>query len=834
MADISAIKLPSGSKYDIKDIEGRNISAINYNKIISLGEQLVVNGSAMLGYNTNFTDWKYDGSESNGSGGSFTITNDTARQPTTNYFFPINPNIEYRLDFDIKSKLSVGRMYSFFAFYDADKISITASNHMYMSNTLTTLSQDLNNGDTVVHLDDLTEWRNASSTPNMQLGFIFWNYTNSYGYTYPENTYSRNVWSSLYTYDKIDKTNNTITLKSGWTHGSFPAGTKVSQPNSGSTFKYIATSGTIVPTTWTHYTGLMRGTDYSGQNVMGKFPPAVAYAKVSFLWNYQGTGNGEQFWLTNLSVQTLPDISKVTGILPITNGGTGQTTAANAINALLNGLPTWTTDPTDTTYFIRQDIGGAAVYGKVQATTLWNYISGKLPAWSKASTKPSYNFSEIGSTPTTLSGYGITDAKIANGTITLGSNTITPLTSSSTLDASKLSGAIPSAVTATTQASTDNSTKIATTAYVTTAIANLPEPMIFKGSVGTGGTITSLPTAAAANEGWTYKVITALSSPSAKVGDTVISNGSEWVVIPSGDEPSGTVTSVGVSNATNGGLTVSGSPVTSSGTITIGHSNVLSSAQTTQAVYPIKIDKNGHISAYGSAVTIPTVPSNIVNTITTTAGVHTTISSQKGDVSFNIPTKTSHLTNDSGYITGIDAAMVKAALGTGTGTTKFLREDGSWSTPAYTTISTTSSGSGNVVTGLSNNGGAITYTLGKNALIVSLSGDGTSWHWRKYGDGKFEAWYIYDGTVTLQTQTSVSKLYRNKDAYSITIPSGVGVSDIYYTHIECNSGLAGMYATVTDISGSKISYYICCPAASSTAINNRATTITAHIVGTWS
>lgn len=34
-----------------------------------------------------------------------------------------------------------------------------------------------------------------------------------------------------------------------------------------------------------------------------------------------------------------------------------------------------------------------------------------------------------GTNPTTLSGYGITDAKIANGVITLGSNTITPLTS---------------------------------------------------------------------------------------------------------------------------------------------------------------------------------------------------------------------------------------------------------------------------------------------------------------------------------------------------------------------------------------------------------------------
>lgn len=75
----------------------------------------------------------------------------------------------------------------------------------------------------------------------------------------------------------------------------------------------------------------------------------------------------------------------------------------------------------------------------------------------------------------------------------------------------------------------------------------------------------------------------------------------------------GTVTSVGLSNATNGGLSISGSPVTSSGSITVGHSNVLSAAQTTQAVYPIKIDKNGHISEYGSAVSIPTKVSDLTN-----------------------------------------------------------------------------------------------------------------------------------------------------------------------------------------------------------------------------
>lgn len=95
----------------------------------------------------------------------------------------------------------------------------------------------------------------------------------------------------------------------------------------------------------------------------------------------------------------------------------------------------------------------------------------------------------------------------------------------------------------------------------------------------------------------------------------------------------GSVESVAVSNATNGGLTVSGSPITSSGTISIGHSNVLTNAQTTSGLYPIKIDKNGHISEYGSAVIVPT--------------------------------KTSDLTNDSGFVT-TDEKLKTTALSSGT------------------------------------------------------------------------------------------------------------------------------------------------------------------------
>lgn len=80
-------------------------------------------------------------------------------------------------------------------------------------------------------------------------------------------------------------------------------------------------------------------------------------------------------------------------------------------------------------------------------------------------------------------------------------------------------------------------------------------------------------------------------------------DGTVWKDITSTGE--GTITSVGINNATDGGLTVTDSPITSSGVITIGHSNILNSAQTTQSVYPITIDKNGHIASYGEAVTIP-------------------------------------------------------------------------------------------------------------------------------------------------------------------------------------------------------------------------------------
>ena len=168
--------------------------------------------------------------------------------------------------------------------------------------------------------------------------------------------------------------------------------------------------------------------------------------------------------------------------------------------------------------------------------------------------------------------------------------------------ASILSGAIKNGVTATTQSAGDNSTKVATTAYVDTAITNLPEPMIFKGSLGTGGTITTLPAASSSNEGYTYKVITAgtYASQTAKIGDTFISDGSTWVLIPSGDEPSGTVTSVTI-KATGPIAIDSSAAITTSGTRTISHSN---SGVTAGTYRSVTVNATGHVTAGTNPTTL--------------------------------------------------------------------------------------------------------------------------------------------------------------------------------------------------------------------------------------
>lgn len=93
------------------------------------------------------------------------------------------------------------------------------------------------------------------------------------------------------------------------------------------------------------------------------------------------------------------------------------------------------------------------------------------------------------------------------------------------------------------------------------------------------------------------------------------SNGNLYVT-QKDDNSGGTVTKVTAGTGLSIGTTAGGNFTT---TGTINHTNSVT-AQTTQAVYPIKIDAQGHISAYGSAQTILTIGTGASNAA---AGNHT-------------------------------------------------------------------------------------------------------------------------------------------------------------------------------------------------------------------
>jgi len=71
------------------------------------------------------------------------------------------------------------------------------------------------------------------------------------------------------------------------------------------------------------------------------------------------------------------------GTLPVSRGGTGQTTANNAANAFLNALGTGSSTPVDADYYISQYVGGGTTtttYHRRPMSALWSYIKNKITA----------------------------------------------------------------------------------------------------------------------------------------------------------------------------------------------------------------------------------------------------------------------------------------------------------------------------------------------------------------------------------------------------------------------------------------------------------------------
>lgn len=328
----------------------------------------------------------------------------------------------------------------------------------------------------------------------------------------------------------------------------------------------------------------------------------------------------------------------------LSNSATGARTLtlpdATGTLALTTDIPTV---PTNVSAFTN-DAGYLTSYTETDPT---------VPSWAKASSKPSYNFSEIGNTPTTISGYGITDA------LTIGTTATTAAAGNHTHTTTLATDTGTSSITLA------SAGKYKLTAGDTSVIFTMPtiptvNYPVTSVNTKTGDVSLSASDVGAAASSHSHGNITSggditATAPTIANGDCLVINDDSASKITNGPAFDGSTTNKylspkGTWETLPQGTAYQAGTGLSLDSTTFNHSNSVT-AQTTQAVYPIKIDAQGHISEYGSAVTIPVLPANIVNTVTTAAGTHTTVTSATGNVSFNVPTKVSHLDNDSGFVT---------------------------------------------------------------------------------------------------------------------------------------------------------------------------------------
>ena len=266
--------------------------------VASRGENLVTNGTCLLGNNKNFSKFTYDGSDTYYACGSFKLVSKNT-MINNDEFIPVDTSAKYLLSYYIKNDNADARYYDMLVMYDIDKREIGARNVMWIVGSTTKLAKELKNGDTVVYLEDASGF-NKTTTQSYHHGLIFWNYQNSKGYTYGTETYSRNRWDTLWDDgNAIDTTNNTITLKIPWNHGIFPEGTPVSQCSDGGTYTYMNSNYAISTGKWVQKKGSISG--IGKRNEYYKFREGTAFIKIGWLLPYQ-CKTQTTTWLSTISL----------------------------------------------------------------------------------------------------------------------------------------------------------------------------------------------------------------------------------------------------------------------------------------------------------------------------------------------------------------------------------------------------------------------------------------------------------------------------------------------------------------------------------------------------
>lgn len=297
-------------------------------------------------------------------------------------------------------------------------------------------------------------------------------------------------------------------------------------------------------------------------------------------------------------------------------------------------------------------------------------------------------------------------------------------------------------------------------------------PMVFKGTVGDSGAIatiawtTLLSSSTTVAVGDTYKVVNAHSTtPICKAGDTIIcttggiGSSSVWTVIPSGDEPSGTVTNI----ATGTGLT--GGPITSTGTIS--HADTSSQASVDNSgvtfIQDVTLDDFGHVTGLGSKtitksdITGLGIPASDTNTTYSLSGA---LSSHKF---------TSTLTAGG---SGSGTSTSDITLASGSNITLTDDTANRKITIAATDTTYTFAGGTNGFTVTPSGGTAIPVTV-TPSIINNITGSGTNGSIAKFSGANT----ITDGPAFNATHNNT---FLRKDGEWATPPGGgVGNSNVY-------------------------------------------------------
>lgn len=164
-------------------------------------------------------------------------------------YIPIIPDHTYSASAWVKKYGSSGCYVSWLP-YDIDYNRIYYYNSGgFRANTLTTLSQDLNPGDTKINLTNTANWSGFGTYETIVAIF---DYEDSTGYLYPPLNYTRHILGFDNT--SVDTTNKQITLSSAYSGKAVPAGTSICVTKYGATYFYSSNTTAANATDWVQLT----------------------------------------------------------------------------------------------------------------------------------------------------------------------------------------------------------------------------------------------------------------------------------------------------------------------------------------------------------------------------------------------------------------------------------------------------------------------------------------------------------------------------------------------------------------------------------------------------